>query len=251
MPASGPAVIFHGAMADLTLDILPQPDDTTCGPTCLQAVYGFYGDAVDLHRVIAEVTPLATGGTLGVFLGIHALHRGYGATLFTYNLEVFDLTWFDKNPAELPGLLMAQAEVKADPKVQLATAAYLDFLALGGRIRFQELGPDLIRRHLLDGRPILTGLSATYLYGCAREVDVDGRLYYDSVKGEPTGHFVVAHGYDVDTDSVLVADPLHENAFRSHNYRVGMLRLLGAVMMGVLTYDGNMLVLEPPPGDAP
>ncbi|MDP2958512.1 MAG: hypothetical protein Q8N53_18950, partial [Longimicrobiales bacterium] len=145
--------MFPSAMADLTLDILPQPDDTTCGPTCLQAVYGFYGDAVDLHRVIAEVTPLATGGTLGVFLGIHALRRGYGATLYTYNLEVFDLTWFDRDPSELSALLVAQAEVKADPKVQVATAAYLDFLALGGRVRFQELGPDLIRRHLLVGRP--------------------------------------------------------------------------------------------------
>lgn len=235
-------------MADLTLDILPQPDDTTCGPTCLHAVYGFHGDAMDLHQVIDEVTPLATGGTLSVFLGLHALRRGYGATLHTYNLELFDPTWFDGDPADLPGLLEAQRKEKRGSRLRVATAAYLDFLAAGGRIRFDELGPDLIRRYLTRGHPILTGLSATYLYGCAREVDDAGNLHYDSVRGEPTGHFVVVHGYDASTDSVMVADPLHENAFGSHNYRVGVLRLLGAIMLGVLTYDGNLLVLEPPLG---
>ncbi len=237
--------MFHGAMHHLTLDILPQPDDTTCGPTCLHAVYGFHGDRVDLHQVIREVTPLAAGGTLGVFLGVHALRRGYSATLYTYNLDVFDPTWFERDPSELTGLLEAQARVKESERLRLATRAYVDFLRLGGRIRFEELSPGLIRKHLMAVQPILTGLSATYLYGCARELAVDGRLQYEDVKGEPMGHFVVVHGYDPETDSALVADPLHENAFGSHNYRVDVSRLLGAILLGVLTYDGNMLVLEP------
>jgi hypothetical protein len=240
--------MFVGDMAELTLDILPQPDDTTCGPTCLHAVYGFYGDTLDLHRVISEVTPLASGGTLGVFLGIHALRRGYAATLHTYNLEIFDPTWFESDDVDLAGLLAEQVKVKSGTRLLEATPAYLDFLALGGRIRFEELSPGLIRRRLSNGRPILTGLSATYLYGCARELDEDGRLRYDSVRGEPTGHFVVVHGYDAETDSVLLADPLFENAFGSHNYRVDVLRLMGAILLGVLTYDGNLLVLEPRDG---
>lgn len=243
--------MFHGAMAELTLDILPQPDGTTCGPTCLHAVYGFFGDLADLHQVIHEVTPLATGGTLGVFLGIHALRRGYSATLHTYNLEVFDPTWFDGDEAELPILLARQAQVKSGRRLLETTPAYLEFLERGGRIRFEELAPGLIRRQLLRGRPILTGLSATYLYGCAREAEVDGRLRYDSVAGLPTGHFVVIHGYDAETDSVLVADPLYENPRGSHNYRVGVVRLMGAIMLGVLTYDGNLLVLDPPEAGAP
>ena len=240
--------MFVGDMAELTLDILPQPDDTTCGPTCLHAVYGFYGDALDLHRVISEVTPLASGGTLGVFLGIHALRRGYSATLHTYNLELFDPTWFESDDLDLTALLTEQAEVKPGARLRQTTPAYLEFLALGGQIRFEELSPGLIRRRLSTGRPILTGLSATYLYGCAREVDEGGILRYDSVRGEPTGHFVVVHGYDAETDSVLLADPLFENAFGSHNYRVDVVRLMGAIMLGVLTYDGNLLVIEPRDG---
>lgn len=234
---------------DLILDILPQPDDTTCGPTCLHAVYGFHGDHVDLRQLVTEVTPLATGGTLSVFLGLHALQRGYDATLYTYNLELFDPTWFNGDAAELTDRLAEQARVKTDGRLLVATAAYQEFLSLGGHIRFAELSPQLIRSHLSAGQPILTGLSATYLYGSTRERDVGGKMEYDSVRGEPAGHFVVVHGYDAATDSVLVADPMHEHVFGSHTYRVGVVRLLGAIMLGVLTYDGNLLVISPKAGN--
>ena len=32
--------------AKLHLDILPQPDDSTCGPTYLHAVYRYWGDVL-------------------------------------------------------------------------------------------------------------------------------------------------------------------------------------------------------------
>jgi hypothetical protein len=232
---------------DLILEILPQPDDETCGPTCLQAVYGFYGDPVALEQVIAEVTPLATGGTLGAYLGLHALQRGYEASLYTYNLDVFDPSWFDEEPLRLSERLQQQALIKTGDGLQAATRAYLQFLASGGRVRFEELGPDVIRGPLLRGQPVMTGLSATYLYNCAREVFRNGRSQYDSIAGRATGHFVVVHGYDPTTDSVLVADPLHDNPrFGTSSYRVGIVRLLGAIMLGVLTYDANILTIEPP-----
>ncbi|MSR22151.1 MAG: hypothetical protein EXR92_01190 [Gemmatimonadetes bacterium] len=225
--------------------ILPQPDDTTCGPTCLQALYGFYGDEIPLERVIREIVPLDTHGTLAVLLARHALHRGYSATIYTYNLHVFDPTWFEEDRELLPARLKDQARVKNDPKLHVATDVYLDFLALGGNLRFQELTPELLRGFLEKRRPILTGLSATYLYGCPREQG-ERRIVYDDVRGLPTGHFVVLSGYDSDTAEVLVADPLGENPrFLLHYYRVGIQRLIGAILLGVLTYDANFLVVEP------
>jgi len=71
-----------------------QPDTTTCGPTCLHALYRHFGDAVDLHEVIDTIHRLDHGGTLDVFLANHAPARGYTAEIHTYNLEVFDPTWF-------------------------------------------------------------------------------------------------------------------------------------------------------------
>lgn len=237
---------------ELTVEILPQPDDETCGPTCLHAVYRFMGDPLPLEQVILEVTRLGTGGTLAAHLGVHALKRGYRATIYTYDLDLFDPTWFVSTDTDIAALLVAQTKVKPTRRLTADTDAYLEFLQEGGEVRFEELGPELIRRHLARELPIMTGLSATYLYGCARELWDGVRSTYDSVAGSPTGHFVVVHGYDAATDSALVADPYHDNPLsETANYRVGIMRLLGAIMLGVLSYDGNLLVLQPGETQAP
>jgi hypothetical protein len=224
------------------LEIAPQPDNTTCGPTCLHAVYRYFGDGIPLERVVAEVGRLPTGGTLAVLLACHALRRGYRATIYSYNLRVFDPTWF-RPGVNLPAKLREQADAKRDNgRLQRATQAYLEFFDLGGRLKFKDLTPRLFRSHLKRNIPVLTGLSATYLYGCAREEN-DA---YDDVRGTPSGHFVVLHGYDRETKTVSVADPLHDNpTTRGRYYRVRIQRILNAILLGVLTYDSNFLVIRP------
>jgi hypothetical protein len=229
----------------LELDVHRQPDDLSCGPTCLHAVYRYFGDYQPLERVIAEVEPLETGGTLAVLLALHALRRGYRARIYTYNLQLFDPTWFSHPGIDVGERLRAQAELKPDPRLRFATRAYLEYLELGGELRFEELRPELIRRHLERDRPMLTGLSSTYLYGCARERGTEVSVY-DDVAGFATGHFVVLAGYDSASNEVLVADPLHDNPlYGTRTYSVGMQRLMGAILLGVITYDANLLVLEP------
>ena len=224
----------------------PQPDDTTCGPTCLHAVYRYYGDSISLQQTIDEVRPLHEGGTLAVWLACHALARGYCAESYTYNLQIFDPTWFGRDGVDLAERLRTQRKLKRDPKLRVATDAYLDFLSLGGQVHHEKLTPGLIRRFLKRGVPILTGLSATYLYDCAREANDD----YDDVAGEPMGHFVVLSGYDSRTREALVADPLQDNPrYRRRYYRVGIDRLIGAVLLGVLTYDANLLLITPKRGN--
>jgi hypothetical protein len=235
----------------LELQIQAQPDDATCGPTCLQAVYAFYDDWLPLDQLIAEIANLETGGTLAVYLACHALRRGYRARVYTYNLEIFDPSWFRNPRTDLAAKLTQQARVKANQKLRVATRAYLEFLELGGELRFEELDAALIRHYLLNGRPVLCGLSATYLYDCAREREAeDGKLVPDDVEGFATGHFVVLSGYDPALRRVEVSDPYPDTPFASHYYSVGIDRVLGAILLGVLTYDANFLVLEPP-SDAP
>jgi hypothetical protein len=230
----------------LELEMLPQPDDTTCGPTCLHAVYRYYDDRLPLRELIDGIESLETGGTLAVSLACHALRRGYGATIYTYNLALFDPTWFPGPVHELVDKLEAQRKVKTDPKLLVATDAYLEFLELGGDLQFHELTPGLIANYLKRGHPVLTGLSATYLYGCARESGHQ-KPVADDVAGEPVGHFVVLYGYDAASGDVHVADPLQDNPpFGSHYYSVNIARVLGAVLLGVLTSDANLLIIEPP-----
>ncbi len=227
----------------LKLEVLPQPDSFTCGPTCLHAVYRYFGDAIELEQVIEEVTALPHGGTLAVLLGCHALRRGYGAEIYTYNLQVFDPTWFRRR-RDLVTLLEAQRRVKSDPTLQLASNAYLEFLGLGGRIQYEPLNASLLRRFLNREIPILTGLSATYLYDCAREY----RDEYDDVRGEPVGHFVVLSGYDREKREVRVSDPLHDNPrYKKHYYSVRTERLLASILLGIVTYDANLLIITQKP----
>lgn len=231
---------------DLLTDfsMLPQPTATTCGPTCLQAVYRYFGEDVGLGEVIAGVEALDDGGTLAALLANHALRRNYDATIYTYNLQLFDPTWFQTPNVDLAARLRAQAEAKPDAKLRVATRAYLDFLTLGGHVRYTELRADLVRRYLKQQVPILTGLSATYLHGTPREYGA--KCDEDDIRGLPTGHFVVLCGYDPEHRDVLVADPLQPNPLAStHTYRVSIERVIGAILLGVLTYDANLLIIRP------
>jgi hypothetical protein len=230
----------------LAIPILAQPDDTTCGPTCLQAIYRYYGDEAPLDSVIGEVETLPGGGTLAALLGCHALARGYAARLFTFDLTVFDITWFSGEDADVASKLAAQLEYKTDARIRAATAAYLRFLALGGEIRFEDLTAGLIRAILKRDRPILAGLSATYLYRTARERDEGGVSVYDDLRGEPSGHFVVIKGYDMERRTTHIADPLLPNPISaSQYYEVTLNHLVCAVMLGIITCDANLLVLSP------
>jgi hypothetical protein len=227
----------------LRLEIQEQPDDTTCGPTALHSVYRYHGDPIRIEQVIAEVPRLGNGGTLAVMLGCHARRRGYDATIYTYNLLMFDPTWF-RPRVDLSERLTKQARAKQGTRLEAATQAYLEFLKLGGRIRFEELTPRLMQRILASGLPILTGLSATYLYRAPREVDATNEA--DDTAGQPVGHFVVLSGYDAAKGTVIVSDPYGSNPLsRTRHYHMSVPRVIGAIFLGALTYDANLLVLRP------
>jgi len=228
----------------LRLEILPQPDHLTCGPTCLHAVYRFFGDSISLNQVVDEISQLEDGGTLAVVMACHALKRGYNATIVTYNVQVFDPTWFKKNAPPLAERLELQCEVADSSKVQLACREYLDFLSLGGKLRMEDLTSELIRRFLKNSTPILTGLSATYLYRAKRELGRDS--VPDDVRGFPVGHFVVLCGYDQSNRTVLLADPLHPNPLGTERtYALGIDRVKNAILLGIVTHDANLLIIEP------
>lgn len=231
----------------LRLDIQQQPDDYTCGPTCLHAIYNYHNDSIRLGEVIDEIPQLKDGGTLGVLLATHALSRGYSAIIYTYNLNVFDPTWFELPVGLLAIKLEQQLQAKShDEKLIEVITAYLNFIKTGGEIRFKDLNAGLIRHYMKRKLPILTGLSSTYLYRSAREIDQDGKLNYDDINGVPTGHFVVLSGYDIVNRRVTVADPYSSNPkYSKHYYQVKVERLVNSILLGILTYDANLVVIEP------
>jgi hypothetical protein len=224
------------------LFIEKQPDDVTCGPTCLHGVYRFYQDELPLQQVIHDVEMLEEGGTFAANLAQHALKRGYTATIYSFNILVFDPTWFDLAKDKLISKLEAQIKVKNDNKVRQASEAYISFLREGGELRFVDLTKKLILDLLSDNIPVIVGLSATYLYKKAREVVTTNQC--NDIEGEPSGHFVVLAGVD-EHGLVTINDPYRPNPISKDGlFSIDVEHLICSILLGVVTCDANILVLR-------
>lgn len=230
--------------APILLDVprFEQPDDVTCGPTCLAQVYRYYGYEKVLSEIIQETPRNPDGGTLAVYLGTSALQNGFQATLYSYDLRVFDPTWRVLKPPALIEKLQSRVRVVESKRLQRTLDAYITYLKMGGQVHFRELEKKLLMQILARGHPILTGLSATYLYRTPREFGDE----YDDIRGDPVGHFVVICGYYPKSDCFIVRDPVSHIPFsRTGKYSVDAERLISAILLGDVTYDAVLLVLSP------
>jgi hypothetical protein len=234
----------------LNITINSQPNDETCGPTSLHAIYRYYGLDISLETVIAEVERSVSGGTLASLLGKHALSLNFDVTIYINNLRLFDPSWFwfehDDNEF-LIKKIQNQRPYQEDPSLLQASLATESFLKMGGKLKFKTITAQLLKKYFDQETPIITGLSATYLYRSPRErFDENSKSIFDDIRGLPCGHFVVLSGYDEKKRSVVVADPHRENPISGDNYyKVSVTRLINAIMLGVLTYDANLLIIKP------
>lgn len=227
----------------IPLELLRQPTESTCGPTCLHAIYRFHETHYPLKTLIDEVPTDESGGTVSVHLALHALSHGFHATTYSYNLRIFDPTWQKLGTEELISKLEHRTGFLASEKLVETHEAYIQFLRLGGRLKFDDLTPALLRHLITQGSPVLTGLSATYLYQTMRE---RSDCTDDDLSGFPVGHFLIANGYDEQDEEVIVSDPYRGNPFHpSGNYRVSVHRFINSVMLGIVTYDANLLIISP------
>lgn len=226
----------------MSVTILPQPDDESCGPTSLQAVYLHHGLALEISTLKTEIESLDEGGTLAVYLGLDALKRGFQATIYSSNFKLFDPSWSVLSGKEIAIKLEEQAQQKPGKKLHEACEAYGKFLRNGGSICLDPITPILIKDLLSQKKPLIAGLSATYLYQCKREYYTrSGKSIYSDTKGFPTGHFVVLAGME-NTEKVSVADPYHGNPIaKSNYYHVEIQHLINAIHLGIVTFDANIL----------
>jgi hypothetical protein len=256
----GPGVLLRRARCDhptvvardLNVQRFPQPDDVTCGPTCLRKVYDFYGLRVDMDEIVSALERNEDGGTLAVFLGMAARRRGLHARIYSYDLQIFDPTWSVLAPRDLLERVRARDAYLIDEKRKRAAAAYVRFLEMNGELAFDELTPGLLKAIIDRGHPVLAGLSATYLYRFARERwdHASMRLVQDDVAGSPTGHFVVISGYDYWGRQLTILDPSeHVPGSDSGRVQVESTRLINAIMLGDATYDAVLLELWPAEGE--
>ncbi|MDP1602261.1 MAG: cysteine peptidase family C39 domain-containing protein [Legionella sp.] len=234
----------------INFEMTAQPDDESCGPSSLHAIYKYYNFNITYDEITQNIERSLSGGTLAPLLGKHALQMGFKVTLYTNNLNIFDPSWFnhdEASPRLLREKLMEQLRYKKNRFLARATHAFLDFLTLGGEVNLHIINIELIEHYFARKIPILTGLSSTYLYGAKRErFDKGGNAISDDIRGAPCGHFVVLYGHEKNEKLITVADPYAKNPLsKDHYYKVSSDRLINAIMLGVSTYDGNLLIIEP------
>lgn len=230
----------------MKINILPQPDDVTCGPTSLHAVYQHFGYKISLPKLIGEIEMLEGGGTLGVFLGIDALKRGFDATIHSVNLEIFDPTWVDLPMKALYEKLEIEYAAKKRNKLRIAIKAYLRFIEAGGTVNLKDFKPGMFDRYFKKDVPLISGVSTTFLYQSKREyTNAENKSVFDDIHGEPMGHFIVVYGESEDK-KFLIADPDNTNPI-AHGpyYQVERNRLVHSILLGILTYDSLILAVQP------
>ncbi len=90
----------------------------------------------------------------------------------------------------------------------------------------------------------MTGLSSTYLYKCEREYIQDGKQKRSDILGHSEGHFVVLESYDKESKIVTLMDPWPDNPYsEDQRYAISRDHLMTAIMLGVLTYDANLMII--------
>ena len=234
----------HPPRVELAVPRYLQPDDVTCGPTCLLQVLHYFGDRRSFDEVKGAISRNPDGGTLSAFLAHAAIRFGYETTMYPYNLRIFDPTWFDLPRAQIREKLLARAAATKKRKVSRASKAYATYIELGGDLAFGELSAEVLIRILVRGNPILCGLSSTWLYRQIREHPETNME--DDVGGDPTGHFVVVNGYERGGESFLVTDPSpHATSGDTGRYSVPARRLINSILLGELTYDAVLLEISP------
>lgn len=230
-----------------------QPDDVSCGPTCLAQVLAFHGDLQPISALIARVRKNPDGGTLAVHLGQLALELGYRARLYPFGVRVFDPSWWELPLPAIVARLHRRHQRLQDEREREIIAAFLRFLADGGELRFQEPSAALLVGRLARGRPLICGLSATWLYRQPREDPWTNQP--DDIGGQPVGHFVTLVGYTGRGRHIHVTDPSEDAPFdaggdlggeRTGRYPLPTDRLLHAMLLGDTTRDAVLLEVWPP-----
>lgn len=229
---------------ELDVPRFEQPDDVTCGPTCLKQIYSFYQDRHTFEDIVAATPRNPDGGTLAVFLGLAALQHGYRATLYPFDLRIFDPSWFDLPQKAIAEKIAQREQHVTNAKIKRSMGAWREFIGQGGRVEFAELSPELLVDILERGHPILSGLSATWLYRQTRERPDDNE--WDDIRGEPAGHFVVIGGYSGGGRRFMIRDPSSHVPFsRDGRYVVPAQRLINAILLGDTTQDAVLLEIWP------
>lgn len=221
---------------------LPQPTQSSAGPTSLRMILAFHGMAVP-HDEMLEVLPLdPEDGARGPQIGLAALRCGFQVTIIPYERCILRPQWSTLPPATLLEHLerVGLDGSDAGPRGEGVLARiYADYLRAGGELRFAPLSRELLVSYLQQHTPLIAALDAEYLYAASTAADHEA--------GPRQAHFLVVGGYDAATDEFAVSDPWYDIplANTGGRYRIPSDRLVTAVLLGAEANDAELIAIRP------
>lgn len=197
-----------------------QPTNTTCSPTALSMLLGFYGKNISVDEISDNVPQVYNEdgepfGTINQQMATWCLSLGYEVSLYTFDCQVIDQTWDKLQKDKLINKLNARKGGWVVPSLGEAwtkayAQSYIDFLEAGGNITVQPAVTTKLLYDLLKDAPLLPCLCFNTLYGRGRTSNFDEKkTVKDDINGRTWNHSVVIYGNDAD-GNFLLADPIRK-----------------------------------------
>ena len=197
-----------------------QPTNTTCSPTALSMLLGYYDKEFTVAEISDKVPQVYNNknepqGTINQQMATWCLSLGFDVSLYTFDCQVVDQSWAGLTNEKLVERLKYRKDGWVVPQMGEAwtkayTQSYIDFIEAGGKLTIQPAVTSALLYDLLQNGPILPCLCYNTLYGVGRTKNFDEhKSADDDVNGRTWNHSVVIYGNN-EEGNFLIADPYNK-----------------------------------------
>lgn len=227
-----------------------QPTNTSCSPTALSMLLGYYEKQLTVNEISASVPQVVdekgeNSGTINTQMATWCVSLGFDVVLYTFDCQIIDQSWRDLPKEKITERLEARKDGWEVPSLGALwnTAycqSYIDFLKAGGVLHIQPAVSSKLIYELLENGPILPCLSFSTLHEKGRtKFNGVNESVSDDVHGRAMNHSVVIYGVD-DNRNFLVADPWEKPGLHT----VEPERMIAAISTAQLECDNLMFQLS-------
>ncbi|MBD3362355.1 hypothetical protein GF362_01395 [Candidatus Dojkabacteria bacterium] len=228
-------------MKDNFPNIKQKADSSACGPSCLQAIYKYYGKDLKLKMILEDLHIDKDTSTYVSQLARHLNTNHLSTTLISSNPFVVSPDWKAKPKKvvikELKEWILHHFNKGKVENIWIKEALYLLFyLQEGGNLKISNITTDLIDKYLEDQNLILCCLAENWIWGKRKISKV---VEYDNIKGHVNGHFVIV--YDKNKGDYQISDPYPTSIENKEGlYAINKEELLTAT----LTWSHEILIVN-------
>jgi hypothetical protein len=194
-----------------------QPTNTTCGYAALATLLSFYDKRVTVEDILKNVEqPLnengEPGGSITTELIRWCLGEGFASDLYSFDLEMLDLSWQKLSQQEM----LKKIEFYATTRDVLGLGqdyakrylyGYANMIKAGGKLSTLPHVTTKLLNNLLKDAPLYVNVCSDVMDNKGRTKSTGPRLdEEDDVNGRIHTHSIIVYGMN-DTGNYLVADP--------------------------------------------